>query len=38
MTSHRTNARIARHTDVGLGLAFVDASPELVAAIRATTE
>ena len=37
-TSHRTNARIARLTDVGCGLAFVDASPELVALLRAITE
>jgi len=37
-TSHRTNARIARRDDVGYGLAFVDTSPELVAAIRATID
>jgi len=37
-TSHRTNARIARRDDVGYGLAFVDTSPELVTAIRATIE
>ena len=37
-TLYRTTARIARVTEVGCGLAFVDASPELVAALRATTE
>ncbi len=36
-SSHRVNARIARRTDVGCGLAFIDPSPELVAAIEATT-
>jgi hypothetical protein len=36
--SHRTNARIARRTDVGYGLAFVDAPPELVAAIDALVQ
>ncbi len=34
VTSHRTNARIARRTDVGCGLAFVDPPPALVEAIR----
>ena len=38
LTSFRANARIARRTDIGYGLAFVDASRELVAAIRAATE
>jgi hypothetical protein len=32
-SSHRTNARVARRTDLGCGLAFIDASRELVAAI-----
>ena len=36
-SSYRTNARIARLTDLGWGLAFIDASPELVAAILATS-
>jgi hypothetical protein len=36
-TTYRVSARIARRTDVGCGVAFVDASRELVAAIRATT-
>lgn len=34
-SSHRTSARIARSTDLGCGVAFIDATPELVAAIRA---
>ncbi len=33
-SSHRTNARVARRTDLGCGFAFVDASPLLVAAIE----
>jgi len=37
VANHRTGARIARHTEVGCGLAFVDPTPELLAAIRATT-
>jgi PilZ domain len=36
--NHRTNARIARRTEVGCGLAFIDPPPELVAALRAATE
>lgn len=36
--SHRANARIARRTNVGCGIAFVDPSPQLVAALRAATE
>jgi len=37
-TSYRVNARVARRTDVGWGVAFIDGSRELVASIRATTE
>src|SRR5262249_22526852 len=33
--SYRVNARIARRTNLGCGLAFLDAPPGLVAAIRA---
>jgi hypothetical protein len=36
-SSHRVNARIARRTDVGCGLAFIDPSPGFLAAIEATT-
>ena len=36
-SSYRINAKVARRTDLGYGLAFVDASPELVAAIAAIT-
>ena len=36
--NHRTNARIARRTEVGWGLAFVEPPDELVAALRAATE
>ena len=35
--NHRTTARIARRTEVGCGLAFIDPTPELVAALRAAT-
>ncbi|MBA3457442.1 MAG: PilZ domain-containing protein [Deltaproteobacteria bacterium] len=35
-SSHRTTARIVRRTDIGYGLAFLDASAALVAAIGAT--
>lgn len=37
-TTHRTTARIARITDVGCGLAYVDPPFALVDALRATTE
>lgn len=37
-TTHRTTARIARVTDVGCGLAYVDPPFALVDALRATTE
>lgn len=36
-TSHHVQARIARSTELGWGVAFVDASRELVAALRAAT-
>ena len=35
VAKHRTAARIARHTELGCGLAFIDPTPELIAAIRA---
>jgi hypothetical protein len=37
-TTYRVGARIARRTDLGWGVAFVDASSELVDALRAATE
>ena len=36
-TSHHVQARVARGTELGWGVAFVDASRELVAALRAAT-
>jgi len=33
-TSHRVTARIARRTDIGCGVAFIDATAELVDALR----
>lgn len=37
-TSHQVKARVARRSDLGWGVAFVDPSEELVAALRAATE
>ena len=36
-TAHHVQARVARSTELGWGVAFVDASRELVAALRAAT-
>jgi hypothetical protein len=36
-TTYRVNARVARRTDLGWGVAFIDASRELVAALKAAT-
>lgn len=36
-SSHRVQARIARSTELGWGVAFIDASRELVVALRAAT-